>query len=39
MLKMPSAYEETMKRGARSFMEPTVKTNTEKWSSGIYTLR
>jgi 4-hydroxyphenylpyruvate dioxygenase len=35
-LKMPGAYEETMKRGA-FFMEPTVEKMNMRSSSGIYT--
>jgi 4-hydroxyphenylpyruvate dioxygenase len=36
-----SAYEETMKRGARSFMEPTLRKDEfgEVVRSGIYTWR
>jgi 4-hydroxyphenylpyruvate dioxygenase len=31
---MPRAYQETMKRGARSFMEPTVEK--DEWRSGSF---
>jgi 4-hydroxyphenylpyruvate dioxygenase len=32
-----SAYQETMKRGARSFMEPTVEKMMVKWFVRVYT--